>query len=289
MKTGNLRTIRLILIAVSVLGLNEARCEEIGVKRQPVSKWVVDLKAPLRNTYEETNERGQVLQLGEREISFRLTRPADSVVVEVLFTTYVGSGGPTHIRWFRVPEGGERKEECTQTAGIPIWGRKFISVLEDSVLKITWDYVWDGKVIEGWEVARWGSSVYGSGLTKPSVLIANGRWAQIERYPLTCREWLPDPYQPNEIWGTWRHDERGRVVRGGYRIQVETWSEEEQESNILEMIGLSGSDDVVRTGKVLESARHGVEKAFWGWYCIPGGHWEAAFEETRRIEAQKRE
>ncbi len=279
------------LLGVIVVGwwLGRVAAEETkAVKRQPVSKWVVGLKAPLRNAYEETNERGQVMGLGEREISFRLTRPADSVVVEVLFVSYIGSGGPTNVRWYRSLEGVERKEECTQTAGIPIWSRMFRSVPADSVLNVTWGYVWEEKVIAGWEVASWGSSVYGSGLVKPSILIANGRWTQIERYPLSCSEWLPDPYEPTEIWGTWRHDEKGRVVRGRYRIRVETWAGAEHESTTSSGIGLSGSNDVVRIGKVLESARLGAEKAFWGWYSIPGGHWEAAFEETRRLEERKK-
>jgi hypothetical protein len=293
MKAGILREIQLVLAAVFVLGLGEARCEAAGVKRQPVSKWIVDLKAPLRNAYEETNDRGQVLQLGEREISFRLMRPADSVVVEMLFFNYAGSGGPTYVRWHIGPDGdplSARKQKCSDTIGIPIWRTLLQEVRSESLVTLTWDHVWDENTIEGWEVGSWGPESYDGGLEKadPAKLVSVGREKQISHYPLSCREWLPDPYHPDEIWGTWRHDERGRVVRGSYHIRVETWSGTEHESTTSSGIILSGSDDSVRTGKVLESARQGAEKPFWGWYSIPGGHWEAAFEETQWFEEQKK-
>jgi hypothetical protein len=293
MKAGVVRAIRLVLAAVFVLGLGEARCEETGVRRQPVSKWIVDLKAPLRNAYEETNERGQVLQLGEREISFRLTSPADSVMVEVLFVNYAGSGGPTYVRWPLGPDGipwHAKKQKCSETIGIPIWRTMFREVQPESLVTLTWDHVWDENTIEEWEVGSWGSEAYDGGLEEadPAKLVCVGREKQIAHYPLTCREWLPDPYHPVEIWGTWRHDERGRVVRGSYHIGVETWAGAEHESTTSSGIILFAEDDTIQPADVLETAAKGAEKAFWGWYCIPGGHWEAAFEETQWFEEQKR-
>jgi hypothetical protein len=282
MNSGFLSAIRLVLVGILVFGLGEARCEEAGVRRQPVSKWIVDLKAPLKNAYEETNERGQVLQLGEREISFRLTQPANSVVVQVLFSTYAVSpaASPTYLRYAMTEEypypADWNEVKCTDTMGIPVGKMRFLDVAAEDTVVAVWDYTWDEKLIEGFQVAPWGMEAYGGGLTKADY----GKFVIVETAvpskgrELSCNQWLPDPYHPDEIWGTWRHDERGRVVQGRYVIRAIAYSNGETESHVfmqpsLALVATENGADLLA---VVRGAVMYGEEPFWGWYTIPTAH-----------------
>ena len=278
---------RLALIVLISLGVGESRCDEQKVKRQPVSKWVTELKAPLKNTYRETNERGQELELGEREISFKLTQPADSVVVEVLFMGYAGSGGEVYMTFEVTPDDPYPSSSNRVSCGyVAIWRRSFGAVAADSVLRVAWDYVWDEELAGQRAVAGWGVEAYGGGVTKQDLPRRLGTVHRTSyRYPPTCDEWLPDPYRPQEIWGTWRHDERGRVVQGGYVIQTIVYTAGESESRVHMQPSLAalatengvGEEEVVR--RVLLEG----QDEFWGWYSIPGPGTGTLLSEMRSL------